>query len=107
MDGRPGTHQPTEGERDCVGLVRPGTRPVQPAGARGGSAKGPARLEQNRSTVLRNLGQFEPSIQASQAALEILTRSARRLHPHPRPVGDDLDRASLVGAVEHYIFQPL
>jgi len=36
-----------------------------------------ARLEQNRSTVLRNLGRFEASIQASQNALEMLTHSGQ------------------------------
>jgi CHAT domain-containing protein len=43
-------------------------------GAAGEPLKALARLEQNRSTVLRNLGQFEASIQASQSAWEMLTR---------------------------------
>jgi CHAT domain-containing protein/tetratricopeptide (TPR) repeat protein len=47
-------------------------------GPEGEALKALARLEQNRSTVLRNLGRFDPSIQASQAALEMLTRSGQQ-----------------------------
>jgi CHAT domain-containing protein/tetratricopeptide (TPR) repeat protein len=37
-----------------------------------------ARLEQNRSIALRNLGQFEASIEASQQAWEMLVRSGQK-----------------------------
>lgn len=36
-----------------------------------------ARVEQNRSMALRNLGQFDASVQTSQAALDMLTRTGQ------------------------------
>jgi len=47
-------------------------------GANGDALKALARVEQNRSMALRSLGQFEASIRASQAALEMLINSGQR-----------------------------
>jgi tetratricopeptide (TPR) repeat protein len=49
----------------------------QSLGNSGEALKSTARAENNRAGVLRNLGRFDESIQASQTALELLTASGQ------------------------------